>query len=262
MRDVGSVCNQWQQARREFREFDWIQLLRPANVGRWPTLPRAFVLVMCTLLIMMLFLMVSRLLVSGVRDEEYGVLNNLQESIHHHQMNNIFIASQQLDVERRSFVAYALLQQDWSAVADITKIMDVIRSAAVATGVQLLSVIPEGLADKDRANLTVQARLELTSLSIFWRLLSEAPINFSVDAIALEWTGKGDIFELSLGLAVQVAADIGPPAQWTEPRAGPDVKTAVEHHTKARHKGFLVRSGSSQFLYLVRDEKGRLKRVE
>lgn len=267
MADQHPVFIKARKACQELNNFDWRQLLNPATVGRWPVLARLLLLLLCALLIVRLMFTLSNMLAPPVSDDEYDVVTALEQNISAQHEQNIFANTQKRELNQRGFYWYALLQQEPVEVTDITQTMDVVRAAADASGLQLLSVAPELVADKGVAVMTVKARLTLSSLSLFWFLLSEAPVHFSITAIDLRHTQKPDIFELDMGVVVRVAADVGAPTPRLSQAAFADdlpqpASGNSDAQNKASQKGFLTRSGSNQFLYLIRDEKGRLTRVE
>lgn len=250
------------QELRQLNDFDWQQLLRPASAGRWPLLVRGLVFVLYALLAAGLVLLVYVLFVPRIGVDESVELNTLQEKIAAQQASNFLAAARQLEAERRCFFSCVLLQQDSSELPDITETMAVVRAASADSGVQLLSVVPDVPADNGQARVMLKARLMLSSLSVFWLQLSANVTDFSIDQMALERAEKPGFFELTLELWVPVVEQMLPSARSLTPFVLHTVTDSAPPQQKTAKKGFLLRAGNAEFLYLVRDEKGRLQRVE
>ncbi|MDO8907720.1 MAG: hypothetical protein Q7W55_04375 [Pseudohongiella sp.] len=278
MSAIDSVHRQIRQAWYELKTFDWLQVLQPSGVGHWPALPRLVVLLFCALAALSLVFVVS-VLTPRTGAEDLAHLTAMEENIRIRQDQNSVIAARLLELRRQSFVSYAWLQHESAARADITQMMDVVRAAASVNGVHLLSVAPEIFPEKEQVLLRVSARVTLPSLSMFWLFLAETDSSFTINAFGLELTEKQDVFELNVDLLVPAASGIKP-ASIPSQR---DRSALVGAHSgdtemsglcttelcskqrrlkRAEPKGFLLRTGDSPFLYLIRDEKGHLKSVE
>jgi hypothetical protein len=268
-----------EQAIYEFKQFDWHQFLQPADVGRWPILLRFLILLVSVVLMLSLAFVLSRLLAPKVSVDEFATLQVLEEKVRVQRASNLSAATQQLQLERQSIFAQVLLQQGSSEGTDITQTMDVIKAAANASGVQLMSVTPKFMAGKDQAIVELKAQLELASLSTFWFVLLQTSHHFSLSEFLLELTEKAGVFELSLELTVPVAVgmaalDSAPTTIQLQQQASLAASKLLcansldklcsgnKGKQKSSSKGFLLRSAGSEFRYLVRDNKGHLRGVE
>ena len=258
-------------ARRQWRQitrFDWQQLRHPAGVGSWPLPVRLFVLMLFTVLLFGTAGALSVWLAPGAGSAERLGIGVLQDDIHARRLGHLQAATEQLELTRRRFWLRPLLQQGLAA-GDITYTMESVRAAAVLADVQLLSAVPAFVAAEQRMQVSVQARLLLSSLPAFWRALSELGLPVSVQELELAATEKPDIFALDMVLTWLAppssawAAQLPPPP--TAPMHSRVSAGEVTKNTPAysQHKGFLLRTGTerSQFVYLVRDEHGKLKGV-
>jgi hypothetical protein len=272
---MDSVSRQSAKAWHELLAFDWRRLRHPSAIGSWPALPRQSLLLFCALSVSGLVFTVSVMFMPAVSAEDYALMAALEHKVRIQQAENLHASTQQLELQRQSSISSALLQHDPSEKADITTTMDVVRAAAHISGVQLHVVVPQISPGNEQMIFQLSARTTLLVLSAFWLELLSTGYSFSVNALALQLTEKQDIFELNMTLSVPAAFEIRQPSYQYEARhftesdeqevsdlCRTELCAAQAKPSKKESEGFLLRSGSSKILYLVRDEKGHLRGVE
>lgn len=240
----------------ELAAFDWRQLLQPKDLGCWPWSVRALVLLVSALMSAALILLALFLLSPEVSDDEHAFLASMRDQITLQQADTLAAAVNQLELEQQSIFSSLLLQQYSARVMDITQTLDVVAATASASGVQLLSLVPAVSRDDGPVVMSLRARVELSALSAFWFQLSQTLASASLTELVLLRTEKPGLFELSIGLRVPVRPLSDSPASRIDERLADESLPPVP---ASPAKGFFMRADSAQFVYLVSDNKGRLR---
>ena len=247
----------------EARQFSWRRLLHPAQAGCWPLVPRVVFLLVFSVLAGIVMLTVSATVMPGLSEREHAAIGSLQQRIHAQRAHNVAEAARVMSRQRHHWMLYPLLQMAESETVDIARAMEYVSAAAAGSDVKLLTLSPETESDDGWFVMQMKASLLLPSFSRFWLILADAPAHFRVHRIRLSQAVAPEQFDLVMELSVRAVTGLAQRSSGAlQSVASDNALQLARPKTKALRKGFLFRTGSPEILFLIRDESGRLTRVE